>query len=291
MKTGTLILAVGVAAAVAFGAFTLMKPPAAGGGVATGQTVVEPPRTDAPMDNLTRFFAKKQYDMADGQQRRRLTYYWFEPEGRPYPLGLKFPLVVVLHGAPGKAYAAEYLISRQMQLDYPAFIVVPQSPAGKKWAMPEKFTGQEFGAQQAAKYQYRPELESLPDTVELISRLAKEHPVDTSRIYVTGCSDGGTGAYGAALRYPEVFAAAAAISGAWSFADAHKLTKIPLWILHGSEDNVFPVAIARGMAGIAKRQGAPVYYTELPGVGHSCDSSALYGKPLWSWLFSQKKKD
>lgn len=290
MKTDNFVLFAGVAVVLALAVFFIRKPAATGSVNASAQAVIEVPRTDTPMDNFTKFFAKKQFEVADSQQRRILTYYWFEPEGKPYPQGLKFPLVIVLHGAPGKAYAAQYLITRQMQMDFPAFIAVPQSPAGKKWAMPEKFTGQEFGAAQAAKYQYRAGLESLPDAVELASRLAKEYPVDTSRIYITGCSDGGTGVYGAALRYPHVFAAGAVISGVWSFADASKLTKTPLWILHGSADNVFPVTIARGMAEIAKRQGAPVYYTELPNVGHSCDAPALYGKALWNWLFSQQKK-
>ena len=283
MKSLNILIIAGVAAILGLGFFMLKHPPQP-----PVVTVVEEPRTDAPMEQFTRFFAKKQYDVDDGKQKRTITYYMFDPE-KPYPAGLKFPLVVVLHGAPGKAYAAEYLISKQMQLDFPSFILAPQSPFGKKWAMPEKFSGQEFGNGKPANYVYHPELDSLPDTIELIRRLELEYPIDASRVYIVGCSDGGTGVYGAVMRYPNIFAGATAISGAWSFLDAAKMKQVPLWIIHGSLDETFPVTVARGMSQGIKQQGGPVFYSEFPSMGHECSASSLYGKALWQWLFGQRK--
>lgn len=279
------ILAV-IAAIAAF--FVFKHPATAPSAAAPAQAIVEQPRTEAPMEQFTRFFQKKLFDIDDGKQKRSMTYYWFAPE-KPYPPGLKFPLVLVLHGSPGNAYAAEYLIARQMQMDFPAFVLAPASPFGKKWAAPEKFSGQEFGDKTPVNYVWHPELESLPDAVALIRQLETEFPVDTHRIYVMGCSDGGTGTFGAVLRYPDMFAGAAAISGAWSFLDAAKMTHVPLWIIHGTQDPIMPVSIARGISQIIKQQRGPVFYTEISTMGHECPSAALYGKPLWQWLFSQRK--
>ena len=278
-----------VLAAVAVGgAFLMLKHSPSAPASAPVEAIIEQPRTETPMDQYTRFFDKKTFDVDDGKQKRTITYYWRAPE-KPYPPGLAFPLVLVLHGAPGTAYAAEYLISQKMQVDFPAFIVAPEAPATKKWAFPDKFSGQEWGDKVPATYVRHPELESLPDAVELVHRLEKEFPVDARRIYILGCSEGGVGAFAAAQRYPDVFAASVAISGAWSFLDAPKMTHMPLWIIHGTQDPIMPVAIARGMAQLIRQQHGPVSYTELPDMGHECPSPALYGRPLWQWLFSQKK--
>ena len=287
MKTVHIVFVLLAVAALA--AFFLLKHGApAPAELAQPETVIEQPRDAAPMEQYTRFFEKKQFDIDEGKKKRSFSYYWLAPE-KPYPPGLKFPLVLVLHGSTGKDYAAEYLISRQMRLDFPAFVVAPQSPAGKKWAAPDKFEGHEFGDKTPVNFVRYPELESLPDAVALVRQLEKDFPVDTSRIYVLGCSDGGTGTFGAVLRYPEVFAGAAAISGAWSFLDAAKMSRVPLWIIHGTQDPIMPVTIVRYIADVARQQRGPVVYTEIPTMGHECPAANLYGRPLWQWLFSQRK--
>jgi predicted peptidase len=267
---------------------TKLSPLYEGSVTADTDTIVENPRIDAPVEAYTPLFSRKKYEIHDGNHKRRLTYFWFAPK-QPFPLGRKIPLVVVLHGAPGKAYAAEYLVPDEMQRDFPSFIVVPQSPIAKKWAMPELFSGQEFSGSQLANYTYQPKLESLPDVVELINRLTREFPIDSSRVYIVGCSDGGTGVYGAVLRYPNMFAGAVAISGAWSFLDAGKMTQVPLWIEHGTNDNTFPALIPRVMADSIQKQGKIVHYTEFSNMGHECPNPSLYTRPLWEWLFSQRK--
>lgn len=247
---------------------------------ATGAPVVEVPRTATPMAEYTRFFKKKQFTLPD--ENRSLTYYWFEPAGRPYPPGLNFPLVVILHGAPGNAYAAQYLITQKMQLDYPAFILVPMSPAGKIWAVPDKMNGKTVDQ----KYL---DNQSLPDAVALVREAAKTNPVDTSRIYVVGCSDGGGGAYGAATRYSDIFAAAVTISGLWDPLGGGAL-RIATWIVHGALDAGMPIANTRALAAGAKAAGAPVFFTEIPDMGHECSNPRLYTSALWKWLFANRKK-
>lgn len=246
-------------------------------------TIFETPRTATPVASFTRFFAKKQFTIEEEGKKRVLTYHWFEPGGKPYPAGLKFPLVLVLHGAPGNAYAASYLITRQMQLNYPAFILIPMSPGGKIWAVPDKMHGKTVDD----KYKL---YQSLPDAVAMVRSLAQEHPVDTSRIYVIGCSDGGGGSYGAALRYPDIFAAAVPISGVWDSNEGAKATKVPMLILHGAHDAGIPAAGARAFAELSKQNGGSTHYTEFLDMGHECSNPQLYTQAMWQWMFAQKKK-
>lgn len=275
-----ILLSVVIVAGLGFAGFQMLR----GGNGTVAKTgsppVVEVPRTTTPIAAYTRFFKKKQFTLPE--ENRTLTYYWFEPQGRPYPPGLSFPLVVVLHGAPGNAYAAEYLITQKMQLDYPTFILVPMSPAGKIWAVPETMNGK------AVDRKYL-DNQSLPDAVALVREVSKTNPVDTSRIYVVGCSDGGGGAYGAATRYANIFAAAVPISGLWDPLGGAAF-RTATWIVHGTLDEGMPIANTRAMAAGAKAAGAPVFFTEIPDMGHECSNPRLYTTALWQWLFAHRKK-
>src|SRR5262249_8103150 len=153
-----------------------------------------------------------------------------QPDGAPYPPGLKFPLVLILHGTPGIAYAAEYLVQRKTLLDYPAFIVAPVQPKGWVWDVPKEFEGYpQLNLPTHAMH-------GLAGTVQLVKSLSQQFPVDTNRIYIVGCSEGGSGAFGAVLRYPDVFAAAVPMSAGWTFSEAPKMTKVPIWAFQGAKD-------------------------------------------------------
>jgi predicted peptidase len=275
MKSNSLALAASaiVVAAVAASLFFF-------GGSAT---TVETPRTDTPAGAYTKYFQKKQFTLKEGRKSRVLTYYWFEPEGKPYPEGLKFPLVVMLHGAPGNAYAAQYLLQGRRSVEYPAFILIPMSGPGKIWAVPEKLDGKPV----AARYLQN---QALPDAVAMTAQLAREHPVDTDRIYVIGCSDGGGGSYAAALRYPDIFAASVALSGIWDHMDGPRMNKVPIWIMHGALDGGQSSARARATADAIHRNGGNVLFTEFPDMGHECPSPRLYPEIMWKWMFSQSKQ-
>jgi predicted peptidase len=253
--------------------------PLLGAGQAAAQVVEEVPRTNAPVEQYTHFFTKMAFEAGN----RRLAYYLFQPKAA----AAASPLVVVLHGGPGVAYAAKYLISAQMQASYPAFVLVPQSPNGKFWAMPAALSPAQVPPGMA--YDYHPELESLPDVAAIIESLKKTHAIDGKRIYIVGCSDGGTGVYGAVLRYPDLFAAGVATSGTWSLLDAPKMTRVPLQIWHGANDTAMPVAVARAMAEGIRQGGGQVTYSELQGVGHQCAAPDFYSMAVWQWLFAQKK--
>lgn len=249
-----------------------------GGGSAASQKLDGAPRTAAPMGDYTKYYTRHEIKLGNGLFKHSLTYYLFSPR-KPWPEKLRFPLVLILHGAPGNSYAGQYIITQQMQREYPAFIVVPVLPAGHYWGGAGKLPE---GGQ--ASVQFR-----MPDVIELLKSLVQQYPVDTSRIYTVGCSDGGTGVFAAVKYYSNVFAAAVPIGTAWAPLEAPYFTKVPIWYLHFALDSIFPAHIARSFVRGVQASGGNLHYTEIPDMGHNCPYSSLYTKPMWHWMFSQRK--
>jgi predicted peptidase len=246
--------------------------------------VIEVPRTGEPVGQAGPFYERKEIGIQEENRKHLFTYFWMEPH-KPYPEGLKFPLVVVLHDAPGKAYAGEHLAQSEMQIAYPSFVMVPVIPAGSLWAFP---------ASLPPGYEHMEPLvgtrQMLPYVVTMVRNAMAQYPIDPSRVYIMGCSYGGFGAFGAARDYPDLFAAAISISGGWSAEDTPRLNKIPLWAIHGRRDENVPVSFSRDVAELIAQYGGLVHYTEIPDMGYDCRAPQLYGKAIWEWLFRQKKE-
>lgn len=238
----------------------------------TSTPAAEVPRNNAPMGELTSLFEQMQAPI----NNRLYTYYWFQPE-RPWPEGIKFPLILLLHGAPGNVYEAPYLATRPLSNRYPAFLLAPVLAKGRYWALPSE------NPDLSAEY-------ALGDMVELVKQMAAVYPVDMNRIYVAGCSDGGTGVYGAARYFPDIFAAGVAFSGSWEPSDGVNMTRMPLLAVHGAADTVIPAEQARMLVEIIRSRGGPAWYKEFPLMSHQCSSKELYTSDAWEWLFSQKRR-
>lgn len=224
-----------------------------------------------PMAASTKYYKPREFQTLS---ERVLTYFWLEP-AKPHPRGVKFPLVIVLHGGTGRAYAGEYLATPLMRERYPSFIAVPVTSKPAIWAHPDP------------RYSVH---ENLGYVEELIGELMQKHPVDPNRIYIIGCSIGGVGAFGAIARYPDLFAAGIAISGYWKDIDAPIMINTPLLIIHGAEDSVLDPARSREMAkAIEENGGHRVLYREVPDFGHNCPSATLYNINIWRWLYTQDK--
>jgi predicted peptidase len=206
----------------------------------------------------------------------------------------RWPVILFLHGAgergrDGLLQTAVGLGAaiRQNAARYPALVVLPQVPPDSVWA------GAPAEAAMAA-----------------LDRTLAEFAGDPARIYLTGLSMGGNGAWYLAYRYADRFAAVAPICG-WVARSARlaglarvvpaedgepfealagRLTGLPVWIFHGEVDPVVPVEESRLAAAALERAGVPVRYTELPGVGHNAWDAA-YASPAFSaWLFAQRRR-
>ncbi|MGY0036208.1 carboxylesterase family protein [Pedobacter sp. NJ-S-72] len=70
-----------------------------------------------------------------------------------------------------------------------------------------------------------------------------KYRVDTNRIYVTGISIGGFGAWQVAMDYPDKFAAILPLCGGVNDTDTSKISGInhlPIWTFHGKAMTRYP---------------------------------------------------
>lgn len=252
-----------------------------------GEAREEKPRNDLPMAQYTLpgLYTKKKVLIEDDDGIKRIVYYyWYAPR---VPKGQKLPLVVVLHGRDGLSQPAIYLRASAIQKMFPSILLIPQSPAGKIWAAPAKYSGEETLKLDAASGPVPEAATSLRDAIYLMAKATLESPVDENRMYIVGCDDGGTGVFGALAQQPGLFAAGLAVGGKWSFLDREKLAKTPLLILSGSLDKLIPPTFGGTMAELIKAVGGRAAYHEFPGIAHDCDAPVFYSTGVWQWLFSQ----
>ena len=140
-------------------------------------------------------------------------------------------------------------------------------------------------------------LKSLLDHVQAI------YLVDSSRIYLTGLSMGGQGAWWLAAAYPDYFAAVVPIcgrtytsstdseiksKGGWPLSalveHANRIKDLPLWVFHGAEDSVVPLQHSQEMVSALKSLGSRVRFTIYPGVGHDSWTKTYDNPQLYQWL-------
>lgn len=163
------------------------------------------------------------------------------------------PLVVALHGGSGNG--ADFLwtwlrVARTRGL----LLVAPTSP-GRTWSLDDPGADGEFIEQVLADVQVR-------------------WPVDPTRRLLTGMSDGGTFAYGVGLQDGQPFTHLAPVAAAFHpvlmmLAHPARLRGLPIHILHGARDWMFPAATAREAARVLAAAGARVAHEEIADLAHA----------------------
>ncbi|MBP2281844.1 putative peptidase [Flavobacterium sp. CG_23.5] len=185
----------------------------------------------------------------------------------------KKPLIIFLHGSGEKGTDIEkvkvhgpfkYLKSHALD----AYILAPQCPENEYWN---------------EEVLYR-----------LILKIQKENNIDPSRIYLTGLSMGGWGAWNLAFAHPETFAALVPIAG---FVDRVpmiedcKIKNIPTRIFHGLLDDVVNVDYAITIYKKLKTCNANVELTIFDDAGHDSWSKVYDNQEIYDWMFKQTKTD
>ena len=229
----------------------------------------------------------------DGVERR---YQVYVP--REYDRSKSWPVILAFHG--GGQYGSDGVSQTDIGLAhairlhperYPVLVVFPQSPVGT------------------------PGFQGLGEQIALatLDQVQKEFHGDPSRIYLTGLSMGGNGAYYLAYKHPERFAAVLVACG---FVEAFigkqsgvhyppivskpdtdlytdialHIAKLPIWIFQGDADPTVSVEVSRHMHAALKAAGANVQYTELPGVGHNSWIQMYDRQDVIEWLLRQKRR-
>ena len=135
------------------------------------------------------------------------------------------------------------------------------------------------------------------DVLRCLAEAKRTFSVDEDRVYLAGESMGGQGTWWVASRHPDLFAAAAPIFGGWdfrvtsvsgpsmepeptnsrdafmlerisSFVSAENLLNLPLYVVHGDNDQSVSVENSRHAVKMLQRWGYDVRYHEMPGWGH-----------------------
>ena len=175
--------------------------------------------------------------------------------------------------------------------DFPALVVMPQTPRGAWWGTPE--------------------IERL--ALAALDAATAEFGGDPGRTYLTGLSLGGYGTWALAYRHPERFAALVPVCGGvttrrtripvpdWHPSATHPedpwaemarvVAGIPAWVFHGANDRRVPADESRRMVAALETAGARPRYTEYPGVGHDSWVPAYREEGLYEWLFRQRRSD
>jgi predicted peptidase len=124
---------------------------------------------------------------------------------------------------------------------------------------------------------------------EIIDTLVRAQPIDPDRIYVTGHSMGGAGAWHMIAHRPRFFAAAVPVCGHPLPATAAAVKDVPIWNFHGEADEVEPVASSRVMIDAIRKAGGTPRHTEYAEVGHNVFRWAYTEPALVEWVFAQKR--
>ena len=185
-----------------------------------------------------------------------------------------WPVILFLHGA-GERGTDGVRHTRvgigpalaQFPWRYQAIVVMPQCPAGVQWAPAE--------------------LEGALAALEAVRESAR---VDAGRIYLSGISMGGFGAFALAARYPSRFAAVVPICGWGDPATMSRpLARMPTWVFHGADDDIVPVTYSREMVAALRAVGNDrVRYTEYRSVRHESWDMAYADAELPTWLLRQR---
>jgi predicted peptidase len=218
-----------------------------------------------------------------------MPYRLFRPEARG-----RMPLVVYLHGSGGlgsdnvkqmelgNVFGTRVWVLPENQHAFPCYVIAPQTDRGwMRYADPSPgdsvarlVPGLGDGARVA---------------LEIIDALRRELDIDDRRIYVTGQSMGGGGAWHMLAHRPRLFAAAVTCCGSATKDAVAPTASTPIWNFHGTADRTVPVSVSRERIAAQRAAGAHPLHTEYAGVGHNVWEWAYTEPALARWMFSQRR--
>ncbi|MEM2088961.1 MAG: prolyl oligopeptidase family serine peptidase [Thermoproteota archaeon] len=128
---------------------------------------------------------------------------------------------------------------------------------------------------------------------DLLIDALHRYNIDETRIYLTGLSMGGFGAWHLAAAYPDLFAAVVPICGGMILDEGFQkrikaLKDTPIWIFHGAKDKLVPVENSKKLYRVLKKIGGNVKLTVYPKLGHDSWTITYDNPRLYSWLLKQK---
>ncbi|MGA7809774.1 phospholipase [Bradyrhizobium sp.] len=163
-----------------------------------------------------------------------------------------WPLVMALHGGSGNGRNFLWSWLRDAR-SFGAILIAPTA-TGPTWAL----MGEDA---------------DTPNLHRILESVRSRWSVDPRRLLLTGMSDGGTFCYVTGLESSSPFTHLAPVCATFhplmaQMADAERLRNLPIFLVHGALDWMFPVEVARHTQAALSRAGARVAYREIDDLSH-----------------------
>jgi phospholipase/carboxylesterase len=112
-----------------------------------------------------------------------------------------------------------------------------------------------------------------PNLMRILEAVRGRWNIDSKRLLLTGMSDGGTFCYVSGLGSASPFTHLAPVAATFhplmaAMADAERLAGLPIHLIHGKLDWMFPVETARHTREALSAAGANVTYREIDDLSH-----------------------
>jgi phospholipase/carboxylesterase len=164
-----------------------------------------------------------------------------------------WPLVMALHGGSGNGRS--FLWSWLRDARSHGIILASPTATGRTWALMGEDT-------------------DTPNLARILEAVRRRCNVDATRMLLTGMSDGGTFCYVTGLEANSPFSHLAPIAATFhplmaGMADAERLRGLPIYVVHGACDWMFPVQVARQAHEALAMAGAAVTYREVDDLSHT----------------------
>src|SRR5437667_11627021 len=164
-----------------------------------------------------------------------------------------WPLVMALHGGSGNGRG--FLWSWLRDARSRGAVLVAPTATGNTWALMGEDT-------------------DTPNLMRILDSVRARWKVDPERMLLTGMSDGGTFCYVTGFDGASPFTHLAPVSATFhplmvEMADAARLRGVPIHIVHGRLDWMFPVEVARQTSQALSAAAANVTYRELDDLSHT----------------------
>jgi phospholipase/carboxylesterase len=177
-----------------------------------------------------------------------------------------WPLVVALHGGSGNGRAFLWSWLRDAR-SFGAIVISPTA-TGNTWALMGDDT-------------------DTPNLMRMLEFVRANWNIDPARLLLTGMSDGGTFSYVSGLESSSPFTHLGPIAASFhpmlaQMADDARLRGLPIYMVHGKLDWMFPVEMARNADEALSAAGAHVTYREIDDLSHTYPREV--NAPMLRWL-------
>ena len=185
----------------------------------------------------------------------------------------RWPLILFLHGSSLRGQELDLVKSygptwvAEQRTEFPFVVLAPQCPNGEDW------------------------LNKSDILAALLDDVSEKYRIDQDKIYLTGTSMGGNGAWYLAGQHPEYFAAIAPLASSPTVPTSwnNQLISMPIWAFHGEKDPVCQLENDEAMINALRGQGGTPRFTILPGQGHNI-AGVYKNNELYDWFLTNTRQ-